>query len=128
MPGTRHSATASPGPADEPSARLEALVDATTRLLLANPGADISIRQIAAEAGVAHSDLYRYAESKDQLVGLAVKRVEESFRTAFPDDLDVFRAHLPELLATIRAARPAMMVVVDRALLESRPAPTRSWP
>jgi AcrR family transcriptional regulator/predicted DNA-binding transcriptional regulator AlpA len=107
---------------EEPSERLEVLVAATTRLLLANPGSDISIREIATEAGVAHSDLYRHAESKEQLVGLAVKRVEESFRTAFPDDLDTFRAHLPELLAKIRAARPAMMVVVDRALLGESPS------
>ena len=107
---------------DEPSERLDVLVAATTRLLLANPGSDISIREIATEAGVAHSDLYRHAESKEQLVGLAVKRVEESFRTAFPDDLDTFREHLPELLAKIRAARPAMMVVVDRALLGESPS------
>ena len=107
---------------DEPSERLEVLVAATTRLLLANPGADISIREIATEAGVAHSDLYRHAESKEQLVGLAVKRVEESFRTTFPEDLDTLRDHLPEVLAKLRAARPAMLVVVDRALRGESPS------
>jgi len=107
---------------DEPSERLEVLVAATTRLLLANPGSDISIREIATEAGVAHSDLYRHAESKEQLVGLAVKSVEESFRITIPEDLDTFRDRLPEILANLRAARPAMLVVVDRTLRGGTPS------
>jgi glutathione-regulated potassium-efflux system ancillary protein KefG len=101
---------------DEPSARLEALVDATTRLLLASPGTDISIRQIAAEAGVAHSDLYRYADSKDQLIDLAVASVEARMRTAIPEDYDVFVDALPEILTQSRAARASMLVLTERAL------------
>ncbi len=100
----------------EPSERLEELVAATTALLLANPGRDISIREIATEAGVAHSDLYRHAESKEQLVELAVRRVEATFGSSMPEDLETFRDRLPGLLSSLRGARPAMLVVTDRAL------------
>ena len=101
---------------DQPSARLEALVDATTRLLLAGRGTDISIRQIAAEAGVAHSDLYRYADSKDQLIDLALARVESRMRPAIPEDYDAFVDALPEILTQSRAARASMLVLTERAL------------
>jgi glutathione-regulated potassium-efflux system ancillary protein KefG len=101
---------------DQPSARLEDLVSATVRLLVANPGQEISIRQIAAEAGVAHSDLYRYATSKDQLVDLAIARVEESVGTAIPADYDVLVGNLEAILVGTRAATGPMRVLTDRAL------------
>ena len=101
---------------DQPSARLEDLVLATVRLLVANPGQEISIRQIAAEAGVAHSDLYRYATSKDQLVDLAIARLEESVGTAIPADYDVLVDNLETLLERTRAATGAMRVLTDQAL------------
>jgi len=110
------------GAGHEPSERLEVLVAATTRLLLANSGSDISIREIATEAGVAHSDLYRHADSKEQLVGLAVKRVEESIRLTIPQDLDTFRDKLPEILAKLVTTRPAMLVVADRTLRGESPS------
>lgn len=99
----------------EPSERLDALVAATARLLLANPGRDISIREIAAEAGVAHSDLYRHADSKERLVELAVAQVEASIRVAMPADLDRLVDNLVPILSRIRDSRAAMMVVLDRA-------------
>ena len=83
---------------------------------MANPGQEISIRQIAAEAGVAHSDLYRYATSKDQLVDLAIARVEESIGTAIPADYDVLVGNLEALLERTRAATGPMRVLTDRAL------------
>jgi AcrR family transcriptional regulator len=101
---------------DQPSARLEDLVAATVRLLVANPGQEISIRQIAAEAGVAHSDLYRYATSKDQLVDLAIARLEESVSTALPEDYDMLFGSLEMLLEATRATTGGMRVLTDRAL------------
>lgn len=102
--------------ADEPSERLDSLVAATTRLLLANPGREVSIREIAAEAGVAHSDLYRHADSKERLVELAVAQVEASIRDSMPADLDRLRDNLVPFIGAIRDSRAAMMVMVDRAL------------
>jgi AcrR family transcriptional regulator len=101
---------------DQPSARLEDLVSATVRLLVAHPGQEISIRQIAAEAGVAHSDLYRYATSKDQLVDLAIARLEESVGRALPEDYDLLFGNLEMLLEATHAAAGGMRVLTDRAL------------
>ena len=80
-PGTATSRPARRQPAISPARASRTSSLATVRLLVANPGQEISIRQIAAEAGVAHSDLYRYATSKDQLVDLAIARLEESVGT-----------------------------------------------
>jgi AcrR family transcriptional regulator/predicted DNA-binding transcriptional regulator AlpA len=113
---------------DQPSARLEDLVAATVRLLVANPGQEISIRQIAAEAGVAHSDLYRYATSKDQLVELAIARVEESVGTEIPEDYDLLVNNLETLLERTRAATGAMRVLTDRALQGRLGAPNARLP
>ncbi len=101
---------------DQPHARLEDLVEATARLLLGSPGQEISIRQIASEAGLPHSDLYRYTESKEQLIDLAISRIEQSMETALPTDYQVFRDNLAEVLTRTRAAAGAMRVLTDRAL------------
>lgn len=113
---------------DQPNARLEDLVTATTRLLVANPGQEISIRQIAAEAGVAHSDLYRYATSKEQLVDLAIARLETSVGTAVPEDYDQFVDTLEELLEASRVAAGGMRVLTDRALQGKLGAPNSPLP
>lgn len=101
---------------DQPHARLEDLVAATTRLLLSSPGREISIRQIAAEAGVPHSDLYRYTTSKEQLIDLAIARIEQSIKAAIPTDYQVFHDSLPQILEATHAAAAAMRVLTDRAL------------
>jgi AcrR family transcriptional regulator len=101
---------------DQPHARLEDLVAATTRLLLSSPGQEISIRQIAAEAGVPHSDLYRYTTSKEQLIDLAITRIEQSMQANIPTDYRVFHDNLPQLLEVTHAAAGAMRVLTGRAL------------
>jgi glutathione-regulated potassium-efflux system ancillary protein KefG len=108
---------------DQPHARLEDLVAATTRLLLGSPGREISIRQIAAEAGVPHSDLYRYTASKEQLLDLAVARIEQSMQTGIPTDYQVFYDNLPRLLDMTHEAAGAMRVLTDRAL-QGKSGPT----
>jgi glutathione-regulated potassium-efflux system ancillary protein KefG len=113
---------------DQPSARLEDLVAATVRLLVANPGQEISIRQIAAEAGVAHSDLYRYATSKEQLVDLAIARLEESVNMALPDDYHLLSDNLETLLGATRAATGGMRVLTDRALQGKLDTPNTPLP
>lgn len=110
---------------DQPHARLEDLVAATTRLLLGSPGRDFSIRQIAAEAGVPHSDLYRYTASKEQLIDLAIARIEQSIRAAVPSDYQSFHDSVPQLLEATHATAAAMRVLTDRAL-QGRLGPTSS--
>jgi len=108
---------------DHPHARLEDLVAATTRLLLSSPGQEVSIRQIAAEARVPHSDLYRYTASKEQLINLAIARIEDSMQSAVPTDYWEFHDNLPQLLKATHAAAGAMRVLTGRAL-EGRLGPT----
>jgi glutathione-regulated potassium-efflux system ancillary protein KefG len=112
----------------QPSARRSDLVDATLRLLMAHPGEEISIRQIAAEAGVAHSDLYRYADSKDQLIDLAILRLEESMATSLPTDFDALLSSADQLLDLIRRAAPGMRVLTDRALQGKLGSPNAPLP
>ncbi|HEX6888723.1 MAG TPA: TetR/AcrR family transcriptional regulator [Candidatus Nanopelagicales bacterium] len=98
--------------------RLDDLVAATARLMLANPGTEISIRQIAAEAGVAHSDLYRYASSKEQLQQLAVDRINDEFASAFPDSFEALVENLEPIIAAIRARRSPMRVIAHQQIVE----------
>jgi len=98
-----------------PTERLESLVEATERLLLANPGRDISIREIAEEAGVAHSDLYRHAKSKEVLVDLAIERIERMLRARIPDTAAELSRALPSIVASVREIRPAILVLAERA-------------
>lgn len=113
---------------EKPSARLEDLVAATARLLVAHPGQEISIRQIAAEAGVAHSDLYRYATSKDQLVDLAIARLEDSVGTALPVGYDALVDNLERLLGRARGTAGGMRVLTDRALQGKLGSPNTPLP
>lgn len=113
---------------EQPNARLEDLVTATVRLLVAHPGQEISIRRIAAEAGVAHSDLYRYATSKDQLVDLAIARLEDSVGTAIPVGYDALVENLERLLASARDTAGGMRVLTDRALQGKLGSPNTPLP
>lgn len=122
-----HRAFIGPSDADGATAspRLEELVNATVRLMLAAPGTDIGIRQIAAEAGMAHSDLYRYAESKEQLLDLALQRVTADFLIHMPDTLDEFEAAIPDIVTAVLARRPAVRLLVD-ALVADPETPVRT--
>lgn len=96
--------------------RLDDLVAATARLLLARPGTDISIRQIAAEARVAHSDLYRYAESKEQLVRLALARVVDDYRIGMPEDYRAMLAGMEQLYLGVADRAPAVRLLCAEAI------------
>lgn len=114
-----------PAEAQDGSPRLDDLVDATLRLILANPGTDIGIRQIAAEAGMAHSDLYRYAESKEQLLRLAMDRATSEFTFLVPDTLDEFEPQLGAMTTALLQRRAGLRVLVDE-MISNPDAPLRS--
>jgi glutathione-regulated potassium-efflux system ancillary protein KefG len=111
---------------DQPNPRLDELVAATARLMLAQPGTDISIRQIAAEAGVAHSDLYRYASSKEQLHRLAVHHINDEFTQSMPPDYDTFVAMLGPIYQAVVARASALRVLAHDSILDpDQPPQTR---
>jgi len=87
--------------------RLEDLVAATVRLMLSTGNSDVSIRQIAAEAGVAHSDLYRYATSKNHLRQLAVERINDDYNAAMPHTFDELRSAAASLIGRAQQLRPS---------------------
>ncbi|MGB8021587.1 MAG: TetR/AcrR family transcriptional regulator [Candidatus Nanopelagicales bacterium] len=101
---------------ENPEARLRSLVDATTRLLLARPGAEVSVRQIAREAGIAHSDLYRHAESKEQLLALAVADINAEYLATLPRSFDALMANLEENLVGVIQRRSALRVMADEMI------------
>jgi AcrR family transcriptional regulator/predicted DNA-binding transcriptional regulator AlpA len=101
---------------DAPKPRLEKLVEATARLMLSQPGTEVSIRQIAAEAGAAHSDLYRYAASKDQLERAAVDRINAEFAASMPADYDTLVESLLPLLRAVQERQAAMRVLAHEMI------------
>jgi len=110
---------------DQPNPRLDELVAATARLMLAQPGTDISIRQIAAEAGVAHSDLYRYAASKEQLHRLAVLRINDEFTDSMPPDYESLVAALPNLFEAVLQRQSVLRVMAHDSIVDpDQPPPT----
>ncbi len=62
----------------------EALIAAVLRLLDRRSLADISVRDIAAEAGVNHGLVHRHFGSKDALVREAIRRTNERIRSEHP--------------------------------------------
>lgn len=108
----------------EPSARLELLVEATARLLLAHPGTAITIRQIASEAGIAHSDLYRYADSKDQLVTLAVAQLTRQVAFVFPDTLEGLVDVADQVFDAVRERANAVRVMAHVTITHPDAEPT----
>ncbi len=103
--------------------RLEDLVAATVRLMLSTGSSDVSIRQIAAEAGVAHSDLYRYATSKDHLRRLAVDRIANDYNAAMPSTFDELQSMAGTLIGRAQRLRPAMAVLAYDLLGEPETPP-----
>jgi AcrR family transcriptional regulator len=103
-------------PSDEESPKRQQMVKATARLLLSHPGTEVSIRQIATEAGVAHSDLYRYATSKEQLRRLAVDAISNEFAELVPETWEELVEALGGLLEGSRELRPMMAVLAHEMI------------
>jgi glutathione-regulated potassium-efflux system ancillary protein KefG len=101
----------------DPDPRLDALVSATERLMVAHPGTELSIRQIAAEAGVPHSDLYRHAQSKEQLQELAVDRLSSQFAADMPADYATLVRLLADLLQRTRELRGPLRVMAHELIM-----------
>lgn len=108
---------------DSPNPRFEDLVAATARLMLRHPGTDVSIRQIASEAGVAHSDLYRYAASKEHLQRAAVDRINTEFAASMPSDHAELVAALLPILDGVQQRAAAMRVLAHEMITDPYAAP-----
>ena len=103
---------------DQPNARLEDLVAATVATLLGSPGQEISIRQIAAEAGVAPlGPLPVHRPPRNNCIDLAIARIERSMQTGHcPPTTRCSATTCPGSWRATHAAAGAMRVLTDRAL------------
>lgn len=111
-----------------PVSRLNDLIAATKRLMLANPAERPGIRQIAAEAGIAHSDVYRYARSKDHLLALAAEEIVADFSLDLPDSLDEIVDNVDTIVATIFQRSDALRVLASGLDLDSATPTERTMP
>jgi TetR/AcrR family transcriptional regulator, repressor for neighboring sulfatase len=91
----------------------EALIEALVRLLKTRSIARISVREIAAEAGMNHGLVHRHFGSKDDLVRAAARRLSEELHGGDP----VQRGMSASSFAQLRA-RPELARVVARACLD----------
>jgi AcrR family transcriptional regulator len=87
------------------------LIDATLRLLVSRPVAGVSVRDIAAEAGVNHGLVHRHFGSKDGLIRAAVERAA---RTVYADDTPARASWFFERLRE----HPELAILVARACLD----------
>ena len=87
------------------------LVDATLRLLVTRPVAGVSVRDIAAEAGVNHGLVHRHFGSKDGLIKAAVERAA---KTVYGDDTPARASWFFERLRE----HPELAILVARACLD----------
>jgi AcrR family transcriptional regulator len=97
----------------------DALVDAAARLFAQRGPSNVSVREIAAEAGVNHGLVHRHFGAKERLLGEVLDRLAARVDAGLGPDADALP--LPELLrrtfATTRAHR-LYWHVLARAILE----------
>ncbi len=114
----RGAASASAKPIGREAVR-DALVDAAARMFAARGPSNVSVRDIAAEAGVNHGLVHRHFGSKERLVGAVLDHLSARLDAAIGPDADALP--LPELVrrtfATTRAHR-LYWHVLARAILE----------
>jgi AcrR family transcriptional regulator len=91
----------------------EALIEALVRLLRTRSIASISVREVAAQAGVNHGLVHRYFGSKEALVRAAVRRFSERLHEGDPVQKGVSASSFQLL-----RRHPELALVVARSCLE----------
>jgi AcrR family transcriptional regulator len=90
----------------------DALIGALTRLLKTRSVGAVSVRDIAAEAGVNHGLVHRYFGSKEGLVRETVTRISTSFFEAYPE-----QAQTGWFVRMLRE-RPELAIIIARTCLD----------
>jgi AcrR family transcriptional regulator len=99
----------------------EAVLEAAVRLFAERGPGAVSIRELAAEAGVNHGLVHRHFGTKDELVAAVMNHLVGRFERAAgkPDDAETPEELLPKLFAAARSQRAYWQILV-RAILEGR--------
>lgn len=104
--------------------RREHILEAAERLFSQRGVRDVTVRDVAAAAGVTHPLIYYYWSSKDGLLAAVLERSQRRMR-GLPADLEPVQA-ATELARESLASNHAYLVTLARALLDGMP-PSR-WP
>lgn len=96
--------------ADETQA---ALIDALLRLIRARSLSELSVREIAREAGVNHGMVHRHFGSRDNLIRAATSRVAQEIHEGYPDGTSATAATFRYL-----RERPELVRVLAQACLD----------
>lgn len=82
---------------------VDAMLAATTWLLLNQGYAATTMEAVAKHAGMAKKTLYRYAENREELVGLVVRRMSDGYAPFFEADVASSEQLMPALEAMLGA-------------------------
>lgn len=83
----------------------EAILDAAEELFARRGYTAVTVREIAAAAGVSHALIHRYLGSKDDVYRAMLARREDVIRDAAPDEDDLFVATRLMLAEALRQSR-----------------------
>ena len=82
---------------------VDAMLAATTWLLLNQGYAATTMEAVAKHAGMAKKTLYRYADNREELVGLVVRRMSDGYAPFFEADVESAEQLMPALEAMLGA-------------------------
>ena len=94
----------------------EAILDAAEQLFSERGFTAVTVRDIAAEAGVSHALVHRYLGSKEQVYGATLRRHETAIRDAAPDADDLPTATSLMLREALQAQQRYLRLVTHSAL------------
>jgi AcrR family transcriptional regulator len=99
----------------------QAVIEAAIRLFAERGPASVSIRELAAEAGVNHGLVHRHFGTKEELLTVVMNHLVSRFERAAgpPDDDETPTTLGPKLFAAARSQRAYWRILV-RAILEGR--------
>jgi AcrR family transcriptional regulator len=92
----------------------DALIEAAERLCAERSPARVSVRDIAAEAGVNHGQVHHYFGSKEGLIARTLERIDAAITEQVVGESEV----KPSKLVGVATARPGFLRMLAWALLE----------
>jgi AcrR family transcriptional regulator len=98
--------------------RRDALIDAAAELMARRPIGEISVREIAARAGVPHTLIYRHVGSKQDLEQAVIERTEREIAAMAQGDAQTTLSSMESLVRVLLSNRDPVLVLVHAMLSE----------
>lgn len=96
----------------------EAIIDAAAELMAARPITEISVREIAARAGVPHTLIYRYIGNKQDLERAVIDRTVNEVLAFTESSPESALGGLDRLIHTLLHRRDSLLVLINSMLTE----------